>query len=151
MKKYLKTICFCIALSIFFSCSSTKAITKSKVQKIEVATAFKRVYDATQQALAEADNKTLKLESIDLSFATTTTFSVEAGVKLWVLSGKHSRKSSASKKATFTFEEDTDAKKALAEDPQIEQFKKYLTVHKNKVSKQVLSLRSQYQDRKSVV
>ena len=126
MKKYLPTIALFFFVATFCSCASSRNSTKSKVEKIEVNDAFKKVYDATQQALAEADNKTLKLESIDLSFSTTTTFSVEAGIKLWVISGKYSRKNSTSKKATFTFQEDENAKKSLAEDPQIEQFKKYI-------------------------
>ena len=127
MKKnlVLKLMCL-ILIGTICSCASTKNGTKSKVINIEVGEAFKRVYQATQESFAEADNKTLKLESIDLSFSTTTTFSVEGGVKLWVVSGKYSRKSSNSKKATFTFTEDENVKKALTEDTQIQDFKKYL-------------------------
>lgn len=127
MTKYIvPKIVYFVLIATIYSCGSSKNGTKSKVVNIEVGEAFKIVYQATQESLAEADNKTLKLESIDLTFSTTTTFSVEGGVKLWVVSGKYSRKSSNSKKATFTFAEDENVKKALTEDPQIQEFKKYL-------------------------
>jgi hypothetical protein len=122
----MRTTIYFILFVTICSCASSKNGSKAKVVNIEIDEAFKRVYQATQESLAEADNNTLKLESIDLSFSTTTTYSVEGGVKMWVVSGKYSRKSSTSKKAVFTFTQDENVKKALTEDPQIQGFKKYL-------------------------
>lgn len=115
-----------IAIFVITSCGAMKNASKSKEPKIEVNEAFKKVYDATQQALLETQNSELELESIDLAFATTTTTDISGGVKLWVVSGKYQRSKSNSKKATFTFGRDTNTAKALVEDASVKYFKNYL-------------------------
>ena len=117
----------CLALGIIISsCAPLKNGTKSKTDTFEVGDAFKKVYSATQEALQEANNTELKLESIDLSFSTETSISNEIGAKLMVVSGNYSRKKGNTKKVTFTFREDENIGKIMKIDPQIQEFKRYL-------------------------
>lgn len=110
------------------SCSSTKPGKGSNgpASIINVNDAFKAVYEATQQVLAEVKNETLKLEGIDLSFATTISTEASGEIKLYVVSGKYSRSWSNSRKTSYSFGERANNKKALVADPKNSQFKAYL-------------------------
>lgn len=118
-----------VSISLIFivlatSCKSKQVI--SKENGIEVNEAFKKVYNATQQALSETENKNLKLESIDLAFETSIANETSVGLKLWVVSGKYVRSKSKSQKVTYSFGRDESVTKALHEDPKIKYFKDYL-------------------------
>ncbi len=130
-----------IVISSTTSCRSSKNFTRSKETKIEVNQAFKKVYDATQQALLETQNSELEIESIDLAFATTTTTDISGGIKLWVVSGKYQRTKSNSKKATYTFGKNDNTAKSLVEDASIKYFKDYLVAVING-SKEIQSVNS---------
>jgi len=122
----LTTFVFSLLILLISSCAATKDNTRFKVERLDVDDAFKKVYQATQQALAESHTETLKVEGIDLTFATTTTNTGGAGVKLWVISGSYSKSVGTARKATFSFKEDENTRKALVEDPKIKNYKEYL-------------------------
>jgi hypothetical protein len=93
--------------------------------EVDVNLAFSAVYKATQEGLAESGSTSFTIESIDLSFQTTSTYSFEAGAKLWVLSGKYSKSHSMAKKATFTFKE-AEHKEGLLKNNNTEDYRRYL-------------------------
>lgn len=127
MKKNI--IFFTISLITIFaisSCGSTKDKTKSKEPGLKVNTAFKKVYDATQQALLETNNSELKLENIDLTFTTTTTTEIGGGITLWVVSGEYKKTKTNSKTATFSFGKDEKTMESFVDDNSIKAFKEYL-------------------------
>lgn len=107
------------------SCRSQKDLA-SKVKKLEVNDVFHKVYSATQEAIFAAKGDSLKIDGIDLTFATTTTDEENVGIKLWVISGAYSRSNSVGKSVTFSFAEDTETAKSRNTDPQIAKFKNYL-------------------------
>lgn len=114
-----------LAMMIFSSCSIFRG-SKFDIEKIDVNDAFKKVYEATQQVLAETNPQSIVLEDINLSFATSTTNTLEGEVKLWVISGGYSRSSSSERTASFTFAKSDTVKKALTTDKNVEAFKNHL-------------------------
>lgn len=124
-KIYFLCICMIITL-LFASCRGSKiGIRSSDTKVINVDTAFKKVYKATQEALSIANSK-LKLKSIDLSFTTTTSIDVNGGINLWIVSGKYSVSKANSKRTTYSFSENEHFEKSLITDSSINVFKKYL-------------------------
>lgn len=117
-------ILFVIGL-LLMSCGSSQDVYNAKSSMIEVNKSFEKVYKDTQQALLEVDSTVLEIESIDLTFATTTTWESTAGVKLWVLSSSYKRTKSNSKTATFSFGK-KDVKKEESLLGKKEPFKEYL-------------------------
>jgi hypothetical protein len=133
MKKLLLTIfgislCSLLAFGGEGSENARKQKKQKKVEEIDVNQAFRTVYLATQEAIAESEKKMLQIESIDLAFATTTTSTTSGGVRLWVVSGKYSRAKSNSKKATFSFEENKNKKlqDSVMTADKVETYKSYL-------------------------
>lgn len=122
--KILQVSITLIFIVLATSCKSKQVI--SKENGIEVNEAFKKVYNATQQALSETENKNLKLESIDLAFETSIANETSVGLKLWVVSGKYVKSKSKSQKVTYSFGRDENVTKALHEYPKIKYFKDYL-------------------------
>lgn len=128
MKKLRTILGSILLLTLLASCASTHNACKiGKDEKIEVNDAFSKVYQAVQKAISNAGATTLKLESIDLAFATTTTTEASGGIKLWVASGKYTHTSSKSKKATFTFGVPKSSEKSFIVDTSNQAFIDYLT------------------------
>lgn len=128
MKNLVITLGSIFLLLIFLpSCACiNKTYKTNKEEKIEVNDAFKEVYQASQKAISDAGETKLKLESIELAFATTTTTEISGGVKLWVASGKYTHTASKAKKATFTFGVPKKDEKGLIEYSKNKEFVDYL-------------------------
>lgn len=127
MKKIISIIAVAfITLFSLASCCGSKKLARTKEPAIAVDSAFKKVYEATQQALLETKSSEWKLDAIDLTFATTTTTEIGGGVTLGVVSGEYNQAKSSSKTVTYTFGESGNTTKALVEDKSITVFKNYL-------------------------
>jgi hypothetical protein len=126
MKKLSIILASIFLILLLASCCGSKYATGSLDSKaVNIDSAFKKVYRATQEALIESKSK-LKLKSIDLAFTTTTTIDANGGVKLWIITGKYSVSKANSKKTIYTFGESEHLEKALTPDPNIKEFKEYL-------------------------
>lgn len=114
MKNKILSISIIIASLLFCSCQGVKKGIK-KEDRVDVQKAFDAVYDAVQEAktVSKIENK-LKLEGIELSFATGTTKEGAVEASLFVVSGKYTRTKSKSNKAVFSFGPPED-KKAFTE------------------------------------
>jgi hypothetical protein len=110
MKTTAMLVLFVSLTTGLLSCNANKRIVTS-VKTIAVDQAFKKVYDATQAALKKAGNGKFGIESIDLTFKTTTTTTIEGGVKLWVLSGTYSNANAKTYSTTWSFAKDNDVSK----------------------------------------
>lgn len=128
MKKAIK-FSLIATLFILTSCSSTNMLSKNKIPKqIDVNEVFKKVYHDVENALSDDEvlKNTIKLESIDLEFATVTTVGGEAGLKLWVVSGKYSRSFSNSNKTIFSLTDLSQIQTKKLTKPAYDKLTKYL-------------------------
>ena len=96
---------------------------KGSIERINVDTAFQEVYKATQRALSTSSD--LKLEKIDLTFATETSTQGGFEIDLWVLSGGFSKKKSKAESATFSFGK-AETKEKMVSNEDLTKFEKYL-------------------------
>ena len=127
MKNITSLLGSILLFAFLTSCATMHNTSQSSTEKIEVNDAFSKVYQAVQKAISKAGENTLRLESIDLAFATTTTTEVAGGIKLWVASGKYTHTSSKSKKATFTFGIPKASEKSFIENEKNKAFIDYVT------------------------
>lgn len=103
MKRLKFSVILLAALALMSSCSIFKKGRSSQPQTVDINAAFKRTYEAIQLAIAKADLKQYKLETIDLTFSTVKTVTTEGEIKLGVVSGKYGRSRSSTTKTTYTF------------------------------------------------
>ncbi len=127
MKEFhIKKIFVLGVVMMLVSCGSAGGITKCKDAKVDVDKAFKQVYKATQEVMAEVDDSKMTLKSVDLSFATTTEFTQEYAAKVYVISGEFKKNQSRSKAVTYTFKQAETKLESFTEDKNIKEFKEYL-------------------------
>ncbi len=131
MKKVVPIVVLITSFLILPSCNGYKKVMKADFSKskTKVSDVFPLVYDAVQQVIKDTKTEKYELDGIDLTFNTLTELNAEAGIELYVVSGKYSGAWSNSKKVTFSFGKDKDNDKKLYKDePKIKKLKDYLTL-----------------------
>lgn len=76
---------------------------KKKDPQLDIETAFTMAYKSAQEALSKSNVQNIKLEGIDLEFATSQSSTTSGGFTIVVLSGKYSRTKAKSSTTTFSF------------------------------------------------
>jgi hypothetical protein len=124
MKHFRKmSLLLCIFSLTLTSCATQKEI-KKNIKHLEVDAVFQKVYDAVQDAVKKANPQKYEVESIDIEFGMTNTVSGNAGLTLFVVSGKYSHAYANAKAASFHFAPDPTSNKNV--DKSAQQFRDYL-------------------------